>query len=91
MKKILDYRQFGKMRLQQHRTKIISKIKLEYFIGNAGDIENIISRAKIINSRLNFCKENDYILTKEIIDKSFEKFYFTRINKTDKIPSMMYT
>jgi SpoVK/Ycf46/Vps4 family AAA+-type ATPase len=70
---------------------LISKIKLEYFVGNAGDIDNIISRAKIINSRLNFCKENDYILTKEIIDKSFEKFYSTRINYTDKIPSMMYT
>ena len=70
---------------------LISKIKLEYFVGNAGDIDNIISRAKIINSRLNFCKENDYILTKEIIDKSFEKFYSTRINNTDKVPSMMYT
>jgi SpoVK/Ycf46/Vps4 family AAA+-type ATPase len=70
---------------------LMSKIKLEYFFGNAGDIDNIISRAKIINSRLNFCKDNDYILTKVIIDEAFEKFYSTRIYNTDKIPSMMYT
>ena len=30
------------------------KIQMEYFNGNAGDIENIISRCKIINARINF-------------------------------------
>lgn len=68
-----------------------SKIKKEYFNGNAGDIENIISRAKIINSRVNFCKEENYILTKEIINEAFDKFYDTRITNVSKIPFMMYT
>lgn len=68
-----------------------SKIKKEYFNGNAGDIENIISRAKIINSRINFCKENKYILTKEVIDEAFDKFYDTRISNISKLPFMMYT
>ena len=44
---------------------IESKIKTEYFIGNAGDIDNILSRAKIINARINFGKEENYILTKK--------------------------
>ena len=68
-----------------------SKIKKEYFNGNAGDIENIISRAKIINSRVNFCKEENYILTKEIINEAFDKFYDTRITNVSKVPFMMYT
>lgn len=67
-----------------------SKIKKEYFNGNAGDIENIISRAKIINSRVNFCKY-EFTLTKEIINEAFEKFYDTRISNINKVPFMMYT
>ena len=66
------------------------KIKMEYFNGNAGDIENIISRCKIINARINFCKDNDCILNKEIIDEAFEKFYETRISNISKVPFMMY-
>lgn len=73
------------------KSYIESKIKSEYFFGNAGDIENIISRAKIINSRINFCKEDDYTLTKETIDEAFVKFYDTRIDNTNKVPFMMYT
>jgi len=68
-----------------------SKIKKEYFNGNAGDIENIISRAKIINSRVNFCKEENYMLTKEIINEAFDKFYDTRVSNVRKVPFMMYT
>ena len=68
-----------------------SKIKKEYFNGNAGDIENIISRAKIINSRVNFCKEENFILTKEIINEAFDKFYDTRVSNISKVPFMMYT
>lgn len=70
---------------------IESKIKKEFFVGNAGDIDNLISRAKIINSRINFCKENNYILTKKIIDESFEKFYETRISNVNIVPYTMYT
>ena len=67
-----------------------TKIKKEYFKGNAGDIENIISRAKIINSRVNFCKEENFILTKEIINEAFDKFYDTRKSNISKVPFMMY-
>ena len=70
---------------------IESKINKEYFYGNAGDIDNILSRIKIINSRVNFCRENNYILTKKIIDEGFEKFYETRTKINSNPPSMMYT
>lgn len=71
---------------------IIKLIKKEYFTGNGGDIANIISRAKIINSRMNFCKENDYIFTKKIITESFEQFYDIRKNiNYSEPPPMMYT
>ena len=69
---------------------IQSLIKKEYMAGNGGDIESIISRAKIINSRINFGKENDYILTQKILKEAFNKFYETRIS-TNTIPFMMYT
>jgi hypothetical protein len=69
---------------------IVSKIKIDYFHGNAGDIDNIISRIKIINARINFCKD-DYIITKETINEGFEKFYETRISNISKVPFMMYT
>jgi SpoVK/Ycf46/Vps4 family AAA+-type ATPase len=68
-----------------------SKIKKECFYGNAGDIENIISRAKIINSRLNFCRENNYILSKRVINEAFDKFYDTRTKINNEPPPMMYT
>ena len=68
-----------------------NKIKIEYFTGNAGDIENIISRAKIINARINFCKDNNYTFTTKIIDEAFDKFYETRLNKINTIPLMMYS
>ena len=70
---------------------IESKIKLEYFDGNAGDIDNILSRAKIINSRVNFGKEDNYILSKEVISDAFKKFYDTKTNNISKVPFMMYT
>ena len=59
--------------------------------GNAGDINSIISRAKIINSRINFGKENDYILTQTVIKEAFNKFYETRRISTNTVPFMMYT
>ena len=70
---------------------IESKINKEFFYGNAGDIDNIFSRIKIINSRINFCRENNFILTKKIINEGFEKFYETRTKINNSPPSMMYT
>jgi len=70
--------------------KITSLIKKEYFIGNGGDIETIISRSKIIYSRINFGKENDYILSFDILKEAFETLYETRKIHDDKPPFMMY-
>ena len=67
-----------------------SLIKKDHMSGNAGDINSIISRAKIINSRINFGKENDYILTQAVIKEAFDKFYETR-QSTNTVPFMMYT
>lgn len=69
---------------------IINKINKQFFNGNGGDIESILSRMKIINSRINFGKENNYILNKNIIDEAFYQFYEMRNDKIDKIPNLMY-
>lgn len=66
-------------------------IKIELFNGNGGDIDTILSRAKIIYSRVNFGKENDYIFTKEILEEAFDKFYDNKKDKIDKPPIMMYS
>jgi len=65
-------------------------IQKEYFTGNGGDINNIIARAKIINSKVNFGKVDNYVLTKDVIKEAFRKFYETRI-VSNKVPFMMYT
>lgn len=66
-------------------------IKIECFNGNGGDIDSILSRAKIIYARINFGKEHNYELNKEIFDEAFEKYYETRMPKIDKIPNLMYS
>ena len=70
--------------------KLNSLIKKEYFTGNGGDIETVISRAKIIYSKINFGKENDYILTFDILKTAFDQFYDTKKIADDKPPFMMY-
>ena len=71
---------------------IQSLIKKEYSTGNGGDVEAILSRAKIIYSRVNFGKENDYILTDKILKKAFTQFYDTKKQiVSDKPPFMMYS
>ena len=73
---------------------IIDSIKKEYFLGNAGDIENLINRMKIISAKENFGLEYDkrYIINKKIFDKSFDEFYNKRKEKTlnDNPPFGMY-
>ena len=66
-------------------------IKPELFNGNGGDIDTILARAKIIYSRINFGRENDFILTKEIIGEAIEKFYGTKKDTIDKPPALMYS
>lgn len=70
---------------------IINLIKKEFFTGNAGDIDTILSRMKIINSRINFGKENNYIFSKKIFTEAFNDFYELRKEKIEKIPFLMYT
>jgi replication-associated recombination protein RarA len=70
---------------------ISNLIKKEYFNGNAGDIDNILSRMKIINSRINFGKENNYIFTKKIFNEAFDKFYEIKKDNVYSYPSIMYT
>lgn len=70
---------------------IHSLIKTDYFTGNAGDIDNIISRIKIINSRINFGKENNYTINSKCVEEGFSKYYETKKNKIDKIPFLMYS
>lgn len=60
------------------------------FTGNGGDIENILSKAKIIYSRKNFGKENDYILTKQIITETIKLFILNKQKNDNGPPLMMY-
>ena len=66
-------------------------IKPYLFTGNGGDIDTIFSRIKIINARINFGKENNYIITKEMLKEGFDNFYANREDKINKVPDMMYT
>jgi AAA+ superfamily predicted ATPase len=68
---------------------LISKFKKEYFKGNGGDIDNIISRIKIVNSKKKFLN-NDYIIEKDTIEKSLEKFYDTKRMNTNNNYLHMY-
>lgn len=68
---------------------LISKFKKEYFKGNGGDIDNLISRIKIVNSRKKFLN-NDYIIEKDTIEKSLEKFYDTKKINTNNNHLHMY-
>ena len=66
------------------------KNKEQYFTGNGGDIDNILSKAKILYSRINFGKENLYMLNKDIIINTINNFISNKQLTTDKPPSMMY-
>lgn len=60
------------------------------FTGNGGDIETILAKAKIINSRKNFLNNNK-MLTQEDILESIDQFLLTRKNNTNEPPFGMYT
>tara|TARA_B110000967_G_C18779434_1_gene507471 strand:+ start:91 stop:1092 length:1002 start_codon:yes stop_codon:yes gene_type:complete len=64
-------------------------IKKDCFNGNGGDIESVISRAKIIYSKVNFGKENDYILTFDILKEAFQKFCDTKKGQMSSPPPFM--
>ena len=66
------------------------KNKEIYFTGNGGDIENILSKSKILYSRKTFGKENDYILKKECIIKTINDFVSDKQKNTNGPPMMMY-
>lgn len=70
-------------------TSLISQNK-RYLTGNGGDIENILSKAKIINIRKNFLN-NDKTLTQEDIVESINQFLLTRKDNVSEPPYGMYT
>jgi len=70
---------------------IRNQIDIKYFIGNAGDLDNIFSRIRIINNRRNFGREDNFIIKKDVLEESFKSFYDLRKEYTSSIPSMMYT
>ena len=73
-------------------TKILGMIakNKSYFSGNGGDIENILSKAKIINIRKNFLS-NDKILKEEDFIESISQFLITRKDTLSEPPYGMYT
>lgn len=60
-----------------------------YLIGNGGDIENIFSKAKIINIRKNFLNDNKVISEEDFLE-SIKQFLLTRKDTTSKPPFGMY-
>lgn len=60
-----------------------------YLIGNGGDIENIFSKAKIINIRKNFLNDNKVISEEDFLE-SIKQFLLTRKDTTSSPPFGMY-
>jgi replication-associated recombination protein RarA len=67
---------------------ISQNIKL--FSGNGGDINNIIEKAIIINTRNNFGKENLYNISIKEFTEAFEIFIQNKKDKVDSPPFGMY-
>tara|TARA_Y100000389_G_scaffold203108_1_gene250479 strand:+ start:240 stop:1241 length:1002 start_codon:yes stop_codon:yes gene_type:complete len=67
---------------------ISQNIKL--FSGNGGDINNIIEKAIIINTRNNFGKENLYNISIKEFTEAFEIFILNKKDKVDSPPFGMY-
>jgi SpoVK/Ycf46/Vps4 family AAA+-type ATPase len=61
-----------------------------YFSGNGGDIENILSKAKIINNRKNFLSDDKTLREADILD-AMDQHLHTRKSTTDEPPYGMYT
>lgn len=60
-----------------------------YLTGNGGDIENIFSKAKIINIRKNFLNNNKVIGEEDFLE-SIKQFLLTRKDTTNSPPFGMY-
>jgi replication-associated recombination protein RarA len=74
------------------KPKIINLINknIKLFSGNGGDINNIIEKAIIINTRNNFGKENLYNISIEEFTEALEMFVKTKKEKIDTPPFGMY-
>lgn len=68
---------------------IFSKNK-KYFDGNGGDVDNLIAKMQIINTRRNFGKESLYNLTLQDLEEAMEIFTQTKQNRTNDPPFGMY-
>jgi len=60
------------------------------FTGNGGDINTIIDKAKFINARCNFGKENLYNISLDEFKEALDIFVENKNGKKDEPPFGMY-
>jgi len=70
-------------------TKLINE-NINLFTGNGGDINNIIEKAIIINTRNNFGKENLYNISIKEFEEALKIFIFNKKDKINSPPFGMY-
>jgi hypothetical protein len=68
---------------------IFSKNK-KYFDGNGGDVDNLIAKMQILNTRRNFGKESLYNLTLQDLEEAMDIFTSTKQSINTDPPFGMY-
>ena len=76
--------------LKNEITKIISK-NISFFSGNGGDINSVIEKAMIINTRKNFGRETLYTIDLSDFSEAIDIFIFNKQGHIDKPPFGIYT
>ena len=76
--------------LKNEITKIISK-NISFFSGNGGDINSVIEKAMIINTRKNFGRETLYTIDLSDFSEAIDIFTFNKQGNIDKPPFGIYT
>ena len=75
---------------EEEVSKLI-KTKISLFDGNGGDINNIIEKAMIINTRKNFGRESLYNIDMSDFKEAFELFISNKKTKVSEPPFGLYT
>jgi len=75
---------------EEEVSKLI-KTKISLFDGNGGDINNIIEKAMIINTRKNFGRESLYNIDMSDLKEAFELFVSNKKTKISEPPFGLYT
>ena len=76
--------------LKNEITKIINK-NIAFFSGNGGDINSVIEKAMIINTRKNFGRETLYTIDLSDFSDAIDIFTFNKQGNIDKPPFGIYT